>query len=800
MHENGSESRYEFLGKMLLEISGAPDDSSVYNLIASQVRAHSAALFVVTAEYDTGTRSFVPVGLSADQSGDGEVSQLLDDLVGKRRPSISESEYQELLANPISTSCTLADATFGSVPEELSDKAEKELGLRLYQNLTLTASDEIIGVVLLGYTSEVAPLDGQIASVLAHICGLLIREHRAQMEKRSLEGRYQELAEMLPEAVFETDLNGRLVFANNSAFSSFGYQKEDLEMGIDIQSLVAPGDLDRAAQNMARAAERGHDSGPTEYTLIRKNGEKFPALISINLVYNQGVKTGFRGIAVDLSSTRKEENRKAQLVAAFEQSAESILVTDSIARVQYANPAFLRITGRKRDEIVGKLPFELAGDGEERGTDYHNMWQALQKGESWRGPMSGKHKNGTPYILDATISPVRGTSGVITNFVAAMRDVTYEKGLEERYRHAQKMEAVGRLAGGIAHDFNNLMTAVAGYTDLIRGTLDDEDERQQDFAEILAAVDKASRLTGQLLAFSRKQVAQPKAINLNDSLRRMRNMLERLLGEDVELSYSLESDLPDVLMDPGQLEQVILNLAVNARDAMPDGGKLDFITTYRQDGESGKICMEVRDCGEGMDSETLSRIFEPFFTTKESGKGTGLGLSTVYGIVEQNDADIDAESSPGQGSSFTVIWPVRGEIQKEDSFLKPPKEEQKHRETILLVEDEELVRKLTTKVLKQEGFRVIDSGEPDNALQKVSESEQDIAVLVSDVVMPGMTGKELAERVLRQYPCAKVLFISGYTNEMISSKGIMNGTVPFLQKPFSPSDLIRKIHELLEES
>jgi two-component system cell cycle sensor histidine kinase/response regulator CckA len=399
--------------------------------------------------------------------------------------------------------------------------------------------------------------------------------------------------------------------------------------------------------------------------------------------------------------------------------------------------------------------------------------------------------------------------GVPVGVQGIARDMTERKQLEEQLRQSQKMEAIGQLAGGVAHDFNNLLTAINGYSSLALQRLDDSSPVKSYLEEVKKAGDRAANLTRQLLAFGRKQILQPLAINLNGVVSDMNKMLRRLIGEDIVLTARLNSDVGKVMADPGQIEQVLVNLIVNARDAMPRGGNLTIETNNVElDEEYGSkhvgvpagryVLLAVSDTGEGMSEAVRQRIFEPFFTTKEKGKGTGLGLSTVYGIVRQSGGNIWVYSEPGEGTTFKVYLPrVESKIYEPgETVLEagPPGGS----ETILLVEDEEVVRGLARRILEQVGYAVVEAGKANEALLFCDKHAAEVDLLLTDVVMPEMSGKELADRLKSQCPELKMLFMSGYTDEAIVHHGVLDADVEFIQKPFTPSALARKVREVLD--
>ena len=402
-------------------------------------------------------------------------------------------------------------------------------------------------------------------------------------------------------------------------------------------------------------------------------------------------------------------------------------------------------------------------------------------------------------------------NGVPVGVQGIARDVTDRKLLEEQFRQSQKMEAIGQLAGGVAHDFNNLLTAINGYTSLSLQRLDEQNPIRPYLEEVKKAGDRAANLTRQLLAFGRKQILQPIPLDLNGTVSDMNKMLRRLIGEDINLSAKLATDLKPIKADPGQIEQVLMNLVVNARDAMPQGGRLTIETANVElDREYARghvgvqpgnyVMLAVSDTGTGMSEETRARIFEPFFTTKEKGKGTGLGLSTVYGIVQQSGGSIWVYSEPNQGTSFKVYLPRLEAPMKADSEKPAAETGPRGSETVLLVEDEEVVRGLATHILEDAGYKVLAARGGAEAIQFCTQPAEQIDLLLTDVVMPETSGKEVAERVTALMPHTKVLFMSGYTDQAIVHHGVLDSNVEFIQKPFTPLGLSKKVREVLDSN
>ncbi|MBI2385335.1 MAG: PAS domain S-box protein [Elusimicrobia bacterium] len=508
-----------------------------------------------------------------------------------------------------------------------------------------------------------------------------------------------------------------------------------------------------------------------------------------------------------LSAEAKAE--RLLLATAIEQAGESILITDRNARILYANPACARVTGYTREELLGRNP-SVVKSGRHEAPFYKAMWETLLRGEVWNGRFSNRRKDGTIFEEDSTITPVRDAGGTITHFIAVKRDVSAVKSLEEQLFHSQKMEAIGRLAGGIAHDFNNILTTINGYAEMLSDSAPPESQAAGDLAEILGAGRRAAMLTRQLLTFSRRAPADPVVLDLRASVRGMEKILRRTLGEDVRLSFDLPEDPLWVRSDPGQIDQVLMNLAVNARDAMPRGGTLT-VRAHAARLESDEVrslevipagdyaVLLVGDDGAGMSGSILARIFEPFFTTKEKGKGTGLGLATVFGIVKQNKGHISVDSAPGRGSTFSIHlppapapagWTPSGAAAQPASFRGD--------ETVLVVEDQSEVLRLVARALTPQGYRVISCGSAKEALETARAVESPIHLLLTDVVMPGMGGAELAEVLGRTRPETRVLFMSGYTDGRLDGLVEAHKKADLLLKPFTAEQLCRRVRSALD--
>jgi PAS domain S-box-containing protein len=515
-------------------------------------------------------------------------------------------------------------------------------------------------------------------------------------------------------------------------------------------------------------------------------------------------------VAGALARVRLAETQR-QLSAAVEQAAEAIVITDTDGTMLYVNPAFERIIGYSHDEAIGQSPRILGSDSLDTHV-HQQLWHAVSAGQVWQEQFKDTRRDGSPYVLDLTVSPVRNPTGDIVSHVATMRDVTREVQLEEQFRQSQKMEALGRLAGGIAHDFNNLLTVIHLSTRLLQRQLRTEDPLWEHVHRIQETGDRAAKLTKQLLSFSRREVIEPQMLNLSQVVSDLSRMLQRIIGEDITMELKLADDLWPLKVDPSQTDQVLMNLVVNARDAMPEGGTLTIETANVQldqahaarhvDAQAGDhVMLVISDTGVGIDEETKAHLFEPFFTTKERGEGTGLGLSTVFGIVRQSGGHIQVESELGQGTTFR-IYLLRAEISSAEASTpgQAPLVDDlvQGTETVMVVEDEAAVRDLAVTVLKSCGYQVLVAKSGPEALQISDEYDGSIHLLITDIVMPQMGGRELAEQLNARRPGLRVLYISGYAGEEITDRGVLAPGTRFLPKPFTIEELTHKIRVMLD--
>jgi two-component system cell cycle sensor histidine kinase/response regulator CckA len=642
------------------------------------------------------------------------------------------------------------------------------------------------------------------------------RQQAAETLLRS-EKKYKELANQLPETVFETDEKGNVTFVSQKGLDVFGYTQDEFEQGLNAFQMVVPEERDRAIEIFLKALT-GEVSGH-EFTMQRKDGSTFFAIIHVAPILQGKYPVGLRGIVVDITerklaeeALRESENRYRTI---FENTGTAIGIIEEDTTISLVNAEFENLTGYSKQETEDKKSWaDLIDKGYlERSKKYHH----LRRIDPNLAPRSYElqliAKDGNIKNVLATVSMIPGTKKSLVSVldITGIKQAEKEKAaLEEQLRQSQKIEAIGQLAGGIAHDFNNLLTVIRGYSQLSLVEAKQGDPLRPNIEEIQKATERAATLTRQILAFSRRQIMETRVLDLNTILQNLDKMLHRVIGEDIELVFLPTKDLGSVKVDPGQIEQVVMNLTVNAKDAMPRGGKLTIETAnvvldeeYARAHVAVKpgsyIMLSVSDTGVGMAPEVKERVFEPFFTTKEREAGTGLGLSTVYGIVKQSGGNIWVYSEPGKGTTFKIYLPRADEPLEELREEARKEELPRGSETILLVEDDEEVRKLAVRILEKQGYKILESAQGNDALQLCEEHKGTIHLMVTDVVMPLMNGHELTQRLTSRYPEMKVLYMSGYTDNTIVHHGVVKKGTNYIQKPFTVDGFVRKVREVLDK-
>ncbi|HTI98752.1 MAG TPA: PAS domain S-box protein [Dongiaceae bacterium] len=651
--------------------------------------------------------------------------------------------------------------------------------------------------------------NGRVTKVKGIIQDITERKE-AESALQESQALYHSLVEQVPVGIYRKDATGRFVFVN--------------PVFCELRGLTADHFLGKLPEELPGSEKNIKLQGAEHHAHIMQTGETVEAMDEYHrgdgqVLYFHVVKTpvfdaagkiiGTQGAVLDVTAHRLAEASTNRLAAAVEQAAEDILITDAAGKIEYVNPAFEHTTGYSRQEVLGQTP-RLLKSGRHDAAYYQEMWATLTRGEVWFGHFINKKKDGTLIEEKATISPIRDASGKITNYVGVRRDVTREVALEAQLRHAQKMESVGQLAGGIAHDFNNLLTVIQGNSQLLLDPETTAAEAMEYSRQIFNASERAARLTRQLLLFSRRQTMQPVSLDLNRVVGQMLHMLQRTLGEDIALISNCAPDLPVIRADVGMIEQVVLNLAINSRDAMPSGGRL-ILTTSVEDFEAAQVrslpqiaagtfvVLTVTDTGCGIPAESLPHIFEPFYTTKEVGKGTGLGLATVYGIVEQHQGWIDVASAPGKGTTFRVYFPATNLPKMSGS--SPPELSTLPRgtETILVAEDEPALRTIVVNTLRRCGYTILQAANGAEALQVWRAQKNAIQLLLTDIVMPGgLTGFDLAQQLQNEQPRLKIVYSSGYSDDLGGYRATLAEGENYLQKPYTPQTLARIVRRRLD--
>ncbi len=643
-----------------------------------------------------------------------------------------------------------------------------------------------------------------------------LKEHQARLFKKledkiaqleESEERYRSLIACAGDAIVTSDMDGRITSWNEAAEKIFDYEPGEI-IGQDV-SVLAPEEL-RAEQRdlMARLKERKL-IGCLETVRVAKDGTRIPVGIALSIIKNhQGRELGISAVIRDMTERKKTEQFIQDI---FESMGEGLAVVGPDMRIRTANAAYAKMAGFNDVERVKGMTCYEATHQRRTPCDAAACECPVSVSFKTGKPFTSLHRhigpaNG-PTDVEVRSYPMKDRVGNITSVLEIIRDISSEKKLETQLRQAQKMEAVGQLAGGIAHDFNNILTAIIGYANLLGMRLDQSDPLRVNVEQILAASERAARLTHSLLAFSRKQLLNPEPTDLNQVIHDVEKLLMRLIGEDIELKTALPDHPLTIMADPGQIGQVLMNLATNARDAMPDGGVLTIEASetildeaYVRTHDVGKpgpyALLRISDSGMGMDEKTREKIFEPFFTTKEIGKGTGLGLAMAYGIVKQHNGHINVYSEQGKGSVFTIYLPlISAETRKTQAADETA--DLAGTETVLLAEDDDAVRGLTRLVLTEFGYTVIEAKDGEEALTRFMEHPGVVDLVVLDVIMPKKNGREVYEEMRRLRPGVKVLFMSGYTAEIMHRRGIMEQGLPFVSKPISPTLFLKKMRDIL---
>jgi len=706
---------------------------------------------------------------------------------------------------------------YGEKLQELfpEDSLLGEMGAQSYLGIPLTdLTGKPVGLLAVLDTKPMP--DSRLASALLQIAAIRaageLERLGAETALRDSENMYRSLISASPDAVAVTDADGLIEFVSNRALEIFGHSSKDEMIGHTLFDWVAPKEHRKVRARFRELLAVKHLRS-SEITLLKKDGSRFCGEINAAVLSSaDGSPKGMIFITRDITQRKHDEEMQQRLAKAVEQAAEDIVVTDASGKILYVNPAFETITGYSQEQVIGCNPRFLKS-GKHDAAFYQKMWSVLSRGGVWSGHIINKKKNGTLFEQESTISPIRDSAGKITNYVGVRRDVTREVALEAQLRQSQKMEAIGKLAGGIAHDFNNLLTAIRGNASLLLLNNQSQSAEISECTEqIIEAAERAAGLTRQLLMFGRKQAIQPIRLDLNEVVAQMTKLLQRILGEDISLASNYAPGLPAIQADTGMIEQILLNLAVNSRDAMPKGGQLTITTgietmapepaRHNPGAPAGSyVCLAVTDTGCGISPENLPHVFEPFFTTKEADKGTGLGLATVHGIVQQHNGWITINSEINRGTTFRIYFPAMTDAKLEEKTGLAISKLPRGTETILVVEDELIVRLTVSNMLQRFGYTVLLAASGLEALKVWQQHKDRIQLLLTDIVMPdGLTGYELARQLQVEKPEVKIIYTSGYTGDLADKRLTMMEGINFLQKPYAPQKLAEALRKSLDLS
>lgn len=648
---------------------------------------------------------------------------------------------------------------------------------------------------------RVAERTSEVVTTVTHLQREIAERAQTEQALRASEAKLRLVTAQMPSILWTTDTDLRVTSVLGAGLPWLHQTDKLTERLMEWFGIEG---TDLSAIDAHRRALRGQADG-YEHTVADR---VFDVRIE-PLRDDQGQIIGCLGLALDITERKLSEQRLAFQANMLAQVQDAIIATDMSGCITYWNQGAEQLYRASQTTALGQSLRKMIKYRWLKRTDRQAAYAALAHGGAWYGELIHRRKTGEARHVITSVSVLYDERGAMIGILGVVRDITEHRQLEAQLHQSQKMEAIGRLAGGIAHDFNNLLMVIMSYSELLLDDIDPQHPCRHDVEEILHATRRATALTRQLLAFSRKQVLQPEIINLNTVVIDIDKLLRRLIGEDITLCTILEPELRSVKVDPGQIEQVIMNLAINARDAMPQGGTLT-IRTANTDLDwcdldrhipipvGPYVLLEVRDTGVGMDAQTQAHMFEPFFTTKEPGKGTGLGLSTVYGIVNQSHGSIRVESAPGQGTTVMIYLPCTSETVEVHMTYTQSTDLPNGTETILLVEDEPAVRTLIRQVLQARGYTILEASYGPEALYMAEHYQQPIHLLLTDMVMPEMNGRELARQLACIRPTTRVLYMSGYADSYLVPHDLSAPGVAFLQKPVTPDVLIRQVRALLD--
>jgi len=784
-----------------IDITATMQAENALRTSEKQYRMLTESMKDVVWTLDTETRRFIYLSPSAEK--------------------LTGYTVEELMAHPLDV--TMPERLRGELITRINDRASRLRAGTLSSDTFFTSEIPFThkdGSIVFTELVTSYWLNNRTGKIEMHAVARDITERKqAELELKESQRRYAALLANLPGMAYRcrNDRTWTMEFVSQGCVELTGYQPEDLihNKTLSFNDVICPSYRTHLWETWQEIL-REHRTFEAEYEITTQTGQtKWVWEQGAGVYDEKGNLLSLEGFITDITKRKKAEAERERLSRAIEQSGETIVITDEKGAILYVNPTFTRISGYSREEAMGQNA-RILQSGRHDSAFYKNMWDILGTGGTWEGQLINKRKDGTLFTEQASISPVRNVEGRIVYFVAVKRDITEqlreqaEKGeLQAQLLQAQKMESIGRLAGGVAHDFNNMLQAILGYTEMGIEQVPEDQTLHSDLQEIKKVAQRSAALIRQLQTFASKQATLPTPLQLNEAVEGMSSLLQRLIGEDVQLIWKPGKDLSLVRLDPSQIDQIVANLCVNARDAIEGSGQITIETrnieltnahlSVHSEMKAGSyVLLSIQDDGAGMPPEVMKHLFEPFFTTKKVGKGTGLGLSTVYGIVKQNHGHIQVESTRGKGSTFHIYFPRHEGAMEERPMEETSEPTASGKESILLVEDEETILLTTLRMLESLGYRVLSTASPWEALKLAEKHKGKINLVLTDVIMPGMNGPELIQQLLARQPKLKHLFMSGYTANLIEEQGIQASHADFIQKPFSRKALAQKVRSCID--
>ncbi|MHB2155542.1 PAS domain-containing hybrid sensor histidine kinase/response regulator [Calditrichota bacterium GD2] len=735
------------------------------------------------------------------------INQAINQKVYFVRPHDGQLKSLLFSANPMPAE---SGADIGLIVTDLSEVEEKEKLQKLQVKLEEMVVDR---------TRRLQEAHEELKAMNERLAHEIEEHKRTEQELIRKEQEIDEIINSAAEGILGVDKNGVCTFVNNSCLTLLGYDSRDEVVGKKVQKILAPRcDMNTPCpekdSKIFKAIKDGTVQSATDMFFRKKDGRYFPVGYLVHPIRSDSRTRGAVISFWDFSQQRALEEKLKQMAKVLEQSLDLIVITDVDGTIEYVNPAFEKNTGYSLEELKDKTPKILLS--EDNSPDFcQKLLENLKEGKNWQGTITCKRKNGEVFKCLTVFFPIRNDSGEIINYAFVQRDISAEEQLREQMYQAQKLESLGKLTGGVAHDFNNLLTVINGFSKLGLELINKDHPLHSYLQQIYRAGERASHLTSQLLTFSRKQVISPRQVNINEIFKETQKMLQRLIGEDIKLIFQFDEKVKPIKADVTQIDQILMNLVVNARDAILEKENAEekkIVVSTRQVEVSQKmankyldlnpgphVLIEVKDTGIGMTDEVKEHIFEPFFTTKKEGRGTGLGLSTVYGIIKQNQAFIQVKSKPGVGTTFSIYWPNYLQEDQNQPEQKEAQVAQGRQQLVLIVEDDPEVRSLLEASLKKLNYKVMTAANGAEALKIINTAKDEIDAIITDLVMPEIDGVTLAKKVREMGVAVPVLFGTGYADEHLEKIVESDYSRFILQKPYRLEELAKKLNEVLKD-